>query len=123
MRDASILMTAVSEFLMNDARPQLADPRLAFRALIAGNLARLVAANLAVDEKLEQEATTRLQALLPSTPGDRAALEAHLARLLRQDALDPAAFAAARSALVANLAAQLAVDNPLFDLTTPKESP
>ncbi len=108
---------------MNDARPALGDPRLAFRALIAGNLARLVAANLAVDEKLETEATQRLQLLLPNQTGDRAALEADLAQLLRQDALDPQAFAAARTALLANLAAQLSVDNPLFDLSAPKESP
>jgi len=123
MRDAAALLTAVSEFLMNDARPALTEPRLAFRALIAGNLARLVATGLVVDAQLEREATDRLRAILPGVSGDRSALEAELAQRLRRDTFDPATFDAARLALLGNLGAQLAVDNPLFDLRAPKETP
>ena len=40
------LLFAVAEFLTNDVKPLLTDPRLSFRALIAANLAQVVAADL-----------------------------------------------------------------------------
>ena len=63
---ASTLLEAVSSFLLEEIQPKLeGDKKLAFRVLIAANLANIVAAELRTqDERFSGEAR-RLKALLP----------------------------------------------------------
>ena len=132
-----VLLTAIARFLNEEARPALADPRLAFRALIAANLASIVASELMSDDDHLTSELTRLRAIfhdekgpdaagaaIPEPTGARRAavleLNTRLARALRaavgegepQGALDEGGVAAH---LRDTLRDKLSVDNPRFD--------
>jgi hypothetical protein len=140
-----VLLTAIARFLNEEARPALADPRLAFRALIAANLASIVASEMMSDDDHLMSELTRLRALFRETEGQdekgqdpkgpdaagapipertdarRAAvleLNTRLARALRAAAgADAGALdqASVAAHLRATLRDKLAVDNPRFD--------
>jgi hypothetical protein len=127
-----VLLTAIARFLNEEARPALADPRLAFRALIAANLASIVASEMMTDDDHLTSELTRLRAIFPDaasssiperTEARRASvleLNTRLARALRAgegaggdaDTLDQARVA---DHLRDTLRDKLSVDNPRFD--------
>jgi hypothetical protein len=121
-----VLLTAIARFLMEEARPALSDPRLAFRALIAANLASVVASELASDADAVTRDLARLGPLFPegidagaeSFESRRALvadLSARLAKRLRDES--PSADETSRIAAVLreSLREKLAIDNPRFD--------
>jgi hypothetical protein len=127
-----VLLSAIARFLVEDARPALSDPRLAFRALIAANLASIVAAELSSDAEATRSELARLRALFPDAPpagdspeGERdprdqvVALTERLARRLREESPGQDELARIAAALRESLREKLAVDNPRFD-TSPE---
>jgi len=124
--DKRALLGAIARFLQEEARPALADPRLAFRALIAANLATIVAAEVAsegADAEAELAGARALLGLTQASPmppreEQRAALaaaNARLAALLRDGAPSRDDVRRIRAHLITSLQARLAVDNPRFD--------
>ena len=124
-----VLLTAIARFLNEEARPALADPRLAFRALIAANLASIVASEMMSDDDHLMSELTRLRAIFQDEPdaagspipertdarrAEVLALNTRLAHALRaaDGAIDQASVA---SHLRATLRDKLSVDNPRFD--------
>jgi hypothetical protein len=130
-----VLLSAIARFLVEDARPALSDPRLAFRALIAANLASIVASELSSDAEATRSELARLRALFPDAPpagesldGERGerderdqvlALTERLARRLREESPGEDELARIAAALRESLREKLAVDNPRFD-TSPE---
>ncbi len=130
-----VLLSAIARFLVEDARPALSDPRLAFRALIAANLATIVASELSTDAEATRTELARLRALFPDGPpagdspdgerdepderGQVLALTERLARRLREESPGEDEVARIAAALRESLRAKLAVDNPRFD-TSPE---
>ena len=120
-----VLLTAISRFLIEDVRPQLTDPRLNFRALIAAHLASVVASELTSDEEYLERELARLSPLVQSPPAPNASLEARrvavaelntkLAALLREDRSSPEELARIADALRGSLREKLAIENPRFD--------
>lgn len=121
------LLAAISRFLIEEARPALADPRLNFRALIAAHLANVVASELASDEGAVTRDLARLRpffpdpSLVPASESldDRRALladmNARLAARLREKTPHPAELAEIAAALRESLREKLAIENPRFD--------
>jgi hypothetical protein len=121
-----VLLSAIARFLVEEARPALADARLSFRALIAAHLATVVAAELASDDESLTRELARLLPLFPDaanpddSPAARRALVADLnarlaARLRDEGTLAPAERAAIAAALHESLREKLAIENPRFD--------
>jgi hypothetical protein len=120
-----VLLTAISRFLVEEARPALSDPRLSFRALIAAHLASVVASELASDEDFVTRELARLLSLFPDTkaPGPSldvrrsliADLNQRLAVHLREGAPSPAELGRISEALRESLREKLSIDNPRFD--------
>jgi hypothetical protein len=125
-----VLLTAISRFLVEEARPALSDPRLSFRALIAAHLASVVAAELTSDEESVSRDLARLRRFFPeltaSPPANDALpvrralvadLNARLAAELRDGtpARDAAELAEIAAALRESLREKLAIENPRFD--------
>jgi hypothetical protein len=121
-----VLLTAIARFLNEEARPALSDPRLSFRALIAANLASVVASELMTDEDHIAGELVRLRAIfgdtkgeLPPRPHDRhtelAALNLRLAKLLRSGSPTEAELTQIRAHVMQTLRDKLSVDNPRFD--------
>ncbi len=69
--DKQVLLTAIARFLVEEARPALADPRLNFRALIAAHLASVVASELTSDEETVTRELARLRAFFPDSRSRR----------------------------------------------------
>lgn len=120
-----VLLTAIARFLVEDVRPSLSDPRLAFRALIAANLASIVASELNSDSDATRSELARLRGLFPDAPAPGESFEARhaqvldltarLARRLREENPDEAEVTLIAAALRESLREKLAVDNPRFD--------
>jgi AcrR family transcriptional regulator len=120
------LLLAIARFLIEDARPALADPRLNFRALIAANLAGIVNAELATEDAHVSAELARLREVLPAYVPAPAPLpdlrraqlvtaNADVAAWLRKGDLSEEDFAKAARALRETLKDKLSVDNPRFD--------
>ena len=67
--DKTDLLEAVARFLERDVKPAIKDPSLAFRVLIAANLAAVVAGELRVEDAATGAELDRLRALLPELAG------------------------------------------------------
>jgi hypothetical protein len=123
--DKTALLMAIARFLVEDARPALADPRLNFRALIAANLANIVAAELASDDAHVTREIDRLRKILPVspppalTPDERRAqlseMSSALTKMLRETQSSPAEIARIAALLQETLRDKLSIDNPRFD--------
>lgn len=121
--DQATLLEAVAAYLEKDARPQISDPGVAFRALIAANLCRMVAAEGRAGERFEQESLRVASAILgqtapvPPAQAERRALlarlEADLAAKLKSHELP--LNAPTLEALMELLATELAIVSPRFD--------
>jgi hypothetical protein len=129
-----VLLTAIARFLNEEARPALGDPRLAFRALIAANLASIVASEMMTDDEHLVGELTRLRAIvarlrdtlpsaesepIPARTDERreqvAQLNARVAELLRTDAASSDDVVRITAHLRQTLKDKLSVDNPRFD--------
>jgi hypothetical protein len=99
--DKKQLLQSVAEFLMNDVRPAINDPRLSFRVLIASNLARIAATELSADDPYDVEQRLRWK---------------DLAARVREGKLDEAQLVEARKQMMIELRERLQIDNPGFDL-------
>jgi hypothetical protein len=119
--DKRTLLERVARFLDEEARPALADPALAYRALLAATLARQVAAELAAEDEREGRELARLRELVPDLelPAERRAAIEALARALRDRirarSLSTIQLTRARALVRETLREELAVTNPRFD--------
>lgn len=114
--DHPTLLDAVASFLMADVVPKLeADKALQFRALIAANLATVVAGELRTEPARLASELGRLEALL-GRRGDLEALNRQLSASLRKDELGPKQLAQALEHLLATARETLEVTNPRFEL-------
>jgi hypothetical protein len=120
------LLQAIARFVNEEARPALTDPRLNFRALIAANLATIVASELTSEDAHVTAELARANALLgdtsmplPHRVEGRTRLLAEtnrrLARLLREGAPSAEDLVRIHDHLMQTLREKLSVDNPRFD--------
>lgn len=117
--DHSTLLEAITQFLLEDLTPQLAqDKALQFRVLIAANLTNIVAAELRTQTARFSAEGQRLATLLnqpvPSSHESLEALNTTLATELRAGHIDEKA---ALRHLFETAKETLAVTNPRFDLS------
>src|SRR5262249_28683582 len=127
--DKGMLLSALARFLVEEIRPQIADPRLNFRCLIAAHLAMVVGAECATEEDTDARELERLIALYPdAAPPDKApssraerlallrALNARLAEETRDagGTMDAARRAKIAEHVKATLLATLSVNSPRF---------
>jgi hypothetical protein len=125
-----VLLSAIARFLVEDVRPALTDPRLAFRALIAAHLASVVLSELGSDDEAVNRELARLRTLFPDEAGvgggavggtfqERHAqmndLTRRLAARLEGEAPDAQEMARVAAALRESLREKLAIENPRFD--------
>jgi hypothetical protein len=128
--DKPALLEAVAHFLVADLHPALEDKRLAFRVLIAANLAATIAGELRFQDSLSLSELSRLRKLYPeavpedppsmTTAGRLAALRdlnARLVRDVRERNLSAGQMAIARAYTRRTLEETLTVLNPRFDTT------
>jgi hypothetical protein len=126
--DKVVLLGAIARFLVEEARPALADPRLSFRALIAAHLAGVVAAELMSDDESVTREIARLRPFFPDVTDAAATnpsfearralaneLNARLAARLRETTPAPEEIARIAAALLESLREKLAIENPRFD--------
>ncbi len=126
--DKPALLEAVAKFLFADLHPTIEDKRLAFRVLIAANLAATLAGELRSQDSLSLSELSRLRKLYPEAvpedpesmaAADRLAaardLNARLALDVRQGRLSADQMAVARACVRRTLEETLAVLNPRFD--------
>jgi len=128
------LLLAIADFIEADVRPQLDDRALAFRCLIAANLARMCVLERRMEEWHDSGELAGLRALLDgSVPADdpvgkdarRELLERlnrQLATAIRDGELQGAELDAARAHLRQTLEGRLAITNPRFDADAGWES-
>jgi hypothetical protein len=118
--DEATLLRAVAQFLNSAVRPVVPDRAVAFRLRIAAHLLTTTANSLASGEARESQAVRDLAGLLNVEPNPQTSrreallkLQTTLANRLGSDSVDrEASF----EWLKTTLAAQLAIDNPRFDL-------
>lgn len=128
--ETSTLLEAIAQFLMVELQPTLTEKKLAFRVLIAANLASTLAAELRTEEARTASELRRLTALLPEVvdgdpvrlpPKERKdalrALNSELVLALRQGRFSIEELARVREHLETTLTDALAVQNPRFDLS------
>ena len=126
--DKATLLEAVAKFLFADLHPAVEDKRLAFRVLIAANLAATLAGELRSQDSLSLGELSRLRELYPEDPPgepasmtaeDRLAavreLNARLVRDVRERNLSAGQMAIARAYTRRTIEETLTVLNPRFD--------
>jgi hypothetical protein len=92
------LLFGIAQFLDEEVRPQIKDPRANFRVLIAAHLARSIGGELVVEEERTRAAIARLEGLVgepAATPKARADEVARL-RALTQKVADDVKSGAAK---------------------------
>lgn len=102
------LVDAVGEFLRDELRPEL-EGHLAFHALVAERVLRMVARELRQGPAAEEDERRRLEALL-GRGGDVEVLNEELARAIRDGSLDPGPQLVEH--LTATVLDKLAITNP-----------
>jgi hypothetical protein len=118
------LLLALGDFLSQDVRPALQDKALSFRVLIAANLARVVAMELACEEghdRAELEGLIEVLGVDESDPVARSArralierLNGELARRIAKGDGDEAWLADVLAMVKRTLKDRLSVSNPRF---------
>lgn len=121
------ILDALATFLMREVRPQVTDPALNFRVLIAANLASIVANEQRSEDTEDAAQLQRLQMLMPDVkvdgqvPGRAGRLEAietlnkELVTRIRGGELNDTQRAGIWIHLGETLREKLAVVNPRFD--------
>jgi len=107
------LLGAVAHFLDEEILPATTDRRLAFRVRIAAHLLGVVSRELEHGAAHDARERAGLEGLVPS--GAIPAMNAELARHLREDALSDAEQEAILAHLLGTLRDKLAVINPRFN--------
>ncbi|HVY47413.1 MAG TPA: DUF6285 domain-containing protein [Minicystis sp.] len=130
--DKTALLEAVARFLATEVKPAVADPNLAFRVLVAANLAAVVAAEVATEEAQENAEIERLRELVPVAPAPfagaaarkQALLDANRELVRRIDAgeLDAAGRRRATDHVMLTLRGELFAQSPKFDASLEVES-
>lgn len=142
--DKTVLLAAVAKFFAKDVQPLLAEPSpgdkgMAFRALIAANLAQIVASEIATEEAHDAAQLARLQAIYSNfgcnpgpepgpNPGQAPtgtrerqqairSLSQRLSEEIRTLRIDVSPGSAAFAHVEASLQERLQVVNPRFDLS------
>lgn len=113
--DEPALLEALAKFLIADLQPTVKDKKLAFRVLIASNLAATLATQLRGQAERQGAELDRLRALLGRSDGTLQELNAALAAKLRAGALPAGELGRISACLKENLQQALAVVNPSFD--------
>lgn len=114
--DEPALLDAVARFLMADLHPEVKDKKLAFRVLIAANLATTLANQLRTQQERQGAERSRLRALLgDSAGGDLGALNAALAVRLRAGGVPAEELGRISAHVKQTLQEALSVVNPSFD--------
>lgn len=128
--DTAALLIAIAKFLERDVRPALADkPALAFRALVAANLATIAAAETKLADELERAELERMMQLFPDitldepiSPATREARAKSLAKLndelcakLRDGTLSAEENARALEHVMQTLRGELLAYSPRFE--------
>jgi hypothetical protein len=104
--DKTALLEAVARFLATEVKPAIGDPNLAFRVLVAANLAAVVAAEVATEEAQEE-----------------AEANAELCRRILAGELDDAAVREATAHAMLTLRGELFAQSPKFDPSLEVEAP
>ncbi len=122
---AETLLLALGDFLQTDVRPAIEDRGLSFRVLIAANLARIVAMELACEEGHDASELAGLAAVLDEPTDDpvarsgrRAAIDKLSRRLAEKIAGgegDEAWLSSVQEQVTRTLRDRLTVSNPRFD--------
>ena len=122
--DKETILLGLARFLEREIRPQLKDPRLAFRALVAAHLA-MTAAMESSDEEADVDAElARLSSLLGHGSEEASlrarkaaarALEAELVEKIKDPGTGPEELSRMSASLKETLRARLRVNNPRFD--------
>ncbi len=127
--DKAALLDAVAGFLLQEIRPQVVDPALNFRVLIAANLAAVVARETRLEETHDAAQLKRLRGILPDVDiaeladsrrrADRTAalktLDQELANRIRSGEIEEAQMGALWAHVNATLGEKLQVVNPQFN--------
>ena len=112
--DKGALLEAVAKFLLSDLLPTVQDKKLAFRVLIAANLAGTLATQVRTEAEHGAAERARLQAL--GLEGQTLhQLNQGLVDLLREGALPEEKLARIRAHVKQTLVETLSVVNPAFD--------
>ncbi len=125
--DKATLLGAVAEFLEGTVRPSIQDQGLAFRVRVAAHIVATVAREVTLESFHDIAEYGRLRALLhregepPASDEIKrraaiGALNAELARALREDAIDDGELAKIRHHVMKTLTEKLTVVQPRFDL-------
>lgn len=124
------LLMAIADFIESDVRPQLEDRALAFRCLIAANLARMCVLERRMEEWHDDGELGGFRDLAemmgfdgpttgPVSKDERRetldALNTELARAIREDAMTDDQLTAVSKHLKRTLKGRLAITNPRFD--------
>src|SRR4051794_13721072 len=113
--DEPALLEALARFLIADLQPTVKDKKLAFRVLIASNLATTLATQLRGQDERRAAERDRLRALLGRGDGTVQELNAALAAKLRAGGLSADELGRIAVCLKENLQQALAVVTPSFD--------
>jgi hypothetical protein len=126
--DKQTLLDAVAGFLALVVRPKIEDKALNFRVLIAAHLCSVASSEIRTEDVQDLAQLMRLAAIFPDEPPppdlrresrERSlrALEAELARRIREGSLDERQRALAVAHVRETLREKLRVINPRFDLS------
>ncbi|HEY8209359.1 MAG TPA: DUF6285 domain-containing protein [Myxococcaceae bacterium] len=113
--DEPSLLEALAKFLIADLHPTVKDKKLAFRVLIASNIATTLATQLRGQQERRGAEQERLRALLGRSGGTVQELNAALAAKLRAGGLSADEMDRIADCLKQSLQESLAVVNPSFD--------
>ncbi len=126
--DPATVLEAMAAFLQRELAPEVPDKALAFRTLVAANVAAVLAAEARADDALAAAELARIEGLLGAGATDRARAGTGLARRQAIGELDVALARALAAGTLsrevggplwrharATLAERLAVTSPRFD--------
>ena len=112
--DGPALLEALAKFLIADLHPTVKDKKLAFRVLIASNIATTLAGQLRTQDERRGAELARLRALL-GRDGELPALDAALAEKLKAGGLPEDELRKITAHVKQSLQESLSVVNPAFD--------
>lgn len=112
--DKAALLEALAKFLLTDLHPTVQDKKLAFRVLIAANVAGTLAAQVRTEAERDAAERSRLQAL--GLKGETVhQLNQALVELLRAGSVPEEMLGRVQAHVKQTLVETLSVVNPAFD--------
>ncbi|HVE83519.1 MAG TPA: DUF6285 domain-containing protein [Myxococcales bacterium] len=113
--DEPALLEALAKFLLADLHPAVKDKKLAFRVLIAANIAGTLATQLRTQDERRAAELSRLRALLGGPERSLRELNAALVEKLRSGGLAAEELEKISAHVKQTLQEALSVVNPSFD--------